>query len=94
MKTKFLMAVGVFLTIWAVIYFSLRSHLVETIASGTISLMYLVLVGGGSIYKLALWWRNRHDPAKREAIAYSTGFYSSRLRKFFYDEKEDGAKKS
>lgn len=86
MKTKFLMAVGVLLTMWAVIYLSLRSPTAEMIFTVIIRLGFLALVVGGSIHKLALWWRYRHDPAKREAIAYSTGFYSSKLRKFFYDE--------
>jgi len=93
MKTKLLMAVGVLLIITAVIYLSARSHLAATIATDIISLWFLILIVGGSIYKLTLWWRYRHDPAKRERVTFSTQFYPSRLRRFFYDEKEDGAKK-
>ncbi|MEN3332915.1 MAG: hypothetical protein V7641_2280 [Blastocatellia bacterium] len=93
MKTKFLMAIGVLLIITAVIYLSSRSHLAATIASDIISLWFLVLIIGGSIYKLTLWWRYRHDPAKREKVVFSTPLYPSRLRKFFYDE-ENGAKKN
>ena len=93
MKTKFLMAVGVLLIITAVIYLSARSHLAATIATDIISLWFFVLIVGGSIYKLTLWWRYRHDPAKRERVVFSTPIYPSRLRRFFYDEKEDAAKK-
>jgi hypothetical protein len=93
MKTKFLMAVGALLIIMAVIYLSSRSHLAATIATDIISLWFLILVVGGSIYKLTLWWRYRHDPAKREKVVFLTPLYPSRLRKFYMDEKEDGAKK-
>lgn len=93
MKTKLLMAASVLLVITGVIYLSARSHLAETIATGVIDLAFLVLVVGGSIYKLTLWWRYRNDPAKREQVVFSTPFFSSRLRKFFYDEKEDAATK-
>ena len=93
MKKKFLMAIGVLLIITAVVYLSARSHLAATIAEDIIGLWFLVLVVGGSIYKLTLWWRYRHDPAKREQVVFSTGFYPSKLQRFFYDEKEDGAKK-
>jgi hypothetical protein len=93
MKTKFLMAIGVLLIITAVIYLSSRSHLAATIATDIISLWFLVLIVGGSIYKLTLWWRYRHDPAMREKVVFSTQLSPSRLRRFFYDEKEDGAKK-
>ena len=93
MKTRFLMAIGVLLTITAVIYLSSRSHLAATIATDIISLWFLFLIVGGSIYKLALWWRYRHDPAMREKVVFSTQLSPSRLRRFFYDEKEDGAKK-
>lgn len=87
MKTKLMMAAGVLLIIMAVLYLSARSRLAETIATGVIDLFFLVLVVGGSIYKLRLWWRYRHDPVKREQVVFSTPFFSSRLRKFFYDEK-------
>jgi hypothetical protein len=93
MKTKFLMAISVLLIITAVIYLSSRSQLAATIAADIISLWFLVLIVGGSIYKLTLWWRYRNDPAKRERIAFSTSSFPARLRRFFYDEKEEAAKK-
>ena len=93
MKTKFLMAIGVLLIIMAVMYLSFRSQLAATIATDIIRLWFFVLIVGGSIYKLKLWWRYRHDPAKREKVVFSTLIYPSRLRRFFYDEKEDAAKK-
>ena len=86
MKTKFLMAAGVLLLMTAVLYLSVRSRLAETIATGLIDVAILALVVGGSIYKLALWWRYRKDPVKREQVVFSTPFFSSKWRKFFYDE--------
>jgi len=93
MIKKFLMASGVLLIIMAVMYFSSRSHLAATIATDIITLWFLILVVGGSIYKLTLWWRYRKDPAMRERVVFSTSFYLSGLRKFFYDEKADEPKK-
>lgn len=50
----------------------------------------LVLVdGGGSIYKLALWFRYRKEPEKRELIASSGQMYPKRLRKFLMDEPDE-----
>lgn len=93
MKTKFLMAIGVLLIIAAVIYLSSRSQLAATIAADIISLWFLVLIVGGSIYKLTLWWRYRNDPAKRERIAFSTSSFPARLRRFYMDERADETKR-
>lgn len=92
MKTKFLMAIGVLLIITAVIYLSSRSHLAATIVDDIISLWFLVLVVGGSIYKLTMWWRYRHDPVERERITFSTSSFPARLRRFYMDEKADETK--
>jgi hypothetical protein len=93
MIKKLLMALSVLLVICAVMYLSSRSHLAMTIFTDIIRLWLLVMIVGGSIYKLAQWWRYRHDPAMREKVVFSTQLYPSRLRRFFYDEKEDAAKR-
>jgi len=93
MKKNLLMAVSVLLTIMAVMYLSARSRLAKTIATDLIDLWFLVLVIGGSIYKLTLWWRYRKDPVRRERMIFSTPLYPSRLRRFFYDEKADEGRK-
>ncbi|HEY9231484.1 MAG TPA: hypothetical protein VIS78_05040, partial [Blastocatellia bacterium] len=82
-----------FLVICVVIYLSSRSRLAMTVFEDIISLWFVVLIVGGSIYKLAQWWRYRHDPAKREQAASLSQVYPSALRRFFYDEKEDEAKR-
>ena len=86
---KWLMTIGVWSLMAAVIYLSVRSRVVGTITGRLLDLMLIVFVVGGSIYKLTLWWRYRHDPAMREKVVFSTQLYPSRLRRFFYDEKED-----
>ena len=93
MKSKLLMVAGVLLTIMAVLYLSARSHLASTIFSDIFSLAILALVIGGSIYKIALLWRYRHDPGRRRQVIFSTQLYPASWRKFFYDEETDAAKK-
>ena len=87
------MAAAVLLIIMAVMYFSARSPLAKTIATDIIDLWFLVLVVGGSIYKLTLWWRHRRDPARREQVVYSTPLFPASLRRFYFDEKKDVEKK-
>ena len=87
------MAAAVLLIIMAVMYLSARSRLAATIASDIIDLWFVVLVVGGSLYKLALWWRYRHDPARREQVVFSTQLFPASLHRLFFDEKEDRKKK-
>ena len=93
MIKKLLMAASVLLGIMAVMYLSARSHLAETIFTDVIRVGILALVIGGSFYKLTLWWRYRHDPVNRERAASLSQVYPARLRRFFYDEEEDGKTK-
>jgi hypothetical protein len=89
MIKKFLMALGVFLVIWAVVDLSLRSHLAKTIFSDIIRLAILAALVGGSIYKLQSWRRYRKDPATREQAAWLAQSYPPKLQRFFFDEKEN-----
>ena len=93
MKKNLLLAVGVLLVIMAVIYLSERSRLAATVGGMAFDAVLVAVVVGGSIYKLALWWRYRHDPARREQVVFSNPFYPPRRRRFFYDETDDSAKK-
>ena len=61
---NFLLAISVLLAIAAVIYLSSKSRLAATGFETAISLVYIVLVGGGSIYKVSQWWRSRHNPSR------------------------------
>jgi hypothetical protein len=93
MIKKLMMAASVLLVIMAVIYLSARSHLAKTIATGTIDAFFIVVVVGGSLYKLTQWWHYRHDPINRERAASPSQVYPARLRRFFYDEVDDKAKR-
>jgi len=50
--------------------------------------MYAAFLAGSTIYKLLLWYRYRHDAAKREALV-SWGqvyLYPKWMTKFIFDE--------
>ncbi len=94
MIKKLLMAASVLLVIMAVMYLSARSHLAKTISTDILRAVILGPVIIGSVYKLALWWRHRDDPVKRERVASLSQAYPARLRRFFYDEPGDKAKKN
>lgn len=51
--------------------------------------LIILLDGGGSIYKLALWVRYRKDPDRRELIASSSQMYPRKLRRFLMDESDE-----
>jgi hypothetical protein len=93
MIKKLLMAASVLLVIMAVIYLSARSHVAETIFTDILRVVIFGAIIGGSIYKLAQWWRYRHDPRKREQAASLSQVYPARLRRFIYDEEDDKAKR-
>jgi ABC-type nickel/cobalt efflux system permease component RcnA len=93
MIKKFLMAISVLLAIVAVVYLSSRSRFAAASFETVISLVYLILIGGGSIYKLLQWWHYRKDPAKRESIAFALRTVPARWRQFYMDEGNDKAKK-
>ena len=93
MMKKLLMAASVLLVIMAVMYLSARSHLAETIFADVTRITILALVVAGSIYKVTQWWHYRHDPIKRERAASLSQVYPARLRRFFYDEEADKARR-
>jgi hypothetical protein len=86
MIKKLLMAASVLLVIMAVMYLSARSHLAKTLFADILRVVILGPIIVGSVYKLALWWRHRGDPVKRERVASLSQVYPARLRRFFYDE--------
>lgn len=54
----------------------------------------LIVIGFGvyaalSLYKLILLYRFRNDPAKREALVWTTQVYPKRLTRFILDEDAD-----
>src|SRR5262249_3155702 len=42
-----------------------------------IGVFFLTTVVAGSVYKLKLWFKYRHDPERREEETYSNQFYSA-----------------
>lgn len=89
MKSKILMAVIVWSAIFAAFWLSSRSRIASAVTTTAIDIFFLTLIVGGSAYKLALWFRHRHDPEKREAVAFSTQLYPSKIRKFLMDEQDE-----
>ena len=79
--------------ILAVIYVTSHSHIAATVAADAFSVAILSLIIGGSIYKLALWWRYRHDPEKRQSVIFSTQLYPARLARLLTDDDGDRKKR-
>lgn len=77
-----IVAVGVFVT-------SASPRLIAIVDVALLVALIMLVDGGGSIYKLALWFRYRKDANKRELIASSGQMYPKRLRKFLMDEDEE-----
>ena len=77
-----IVAVGVFVT-------SASPRLIAIVDVALLVALIMLVDGGGSIYKLALWFRYRKDAHKRELIASSGQMYPKRLRKFLMDESDE-----
>ena len=70
--------------------FATANQAVIRIVDFALLVALLILIdGGGSIYKLALWFRYRKEPDKRELIASSTQIFPKKLRQFLMDEAGD-----
>lgn len=77
-----IVAVAVLVT-WAPQSLILMADIVVLVA------LVILCEGGGSIYKLVLWFRYRKDPDRRELIASSSQVYPKRLRNFLMDEPDE-----
>jgi hypothetical protein len=90
-KTQYAIGFAVWLSIvvvWAFVTWAPRGLIVIADIALLVSIVILV-DGGGSIYKLALWVRYRNDLDKRELIASSGQMYPKRLRQFLMDESDE-----
>jgi len=93
MKKASLINLGLALLVFAAICLVSWSRMIGGVVETLISIGILTAVIGLSIYKLALWFRYRHDPERREQIVYSGANFPRQLRRFFMDEKHDDNKK-
>lgn len=93
MKKESLINLGLALLVFAAICLVSWNRMIGGIVETLITICILTAVIGLSIYKLALWFRYRHDPKKREQVVYSGRNFPRRIRQFYMDEKPDDNKK-
>jgi hypothetical protein len=77
----------------ALILFSLLNGSISDRARVAILILPFLLILGLSIYKLAVWFRYRSEPEKRERVVYSGQVYPEKIRRWLMDEKENEVKK-
>src|SRR5262244_173454 len=94
MVRKIILVLITWAAIVGVIYGSSHSVAAKEIFTWLLRIGFLSLIVGGSIYKLSLWWRYRHDPEARESIVFSTQLFPRRVVALLTDEKGDRARKS
>jgi hypothetical protein len=90
-RAQYAIGIAVWLCIVAAGLFvrSASPSLITIVDVALLVALIMLVDGGGSIYKLALWFRYRKDSDKRELIASSGQMYPEKLRKFLMDEPDE-----
>jgi hypothetical protein len=92
MKKETLINLGLVLLILSTIFLLVASNRFAGILETLISIASLALLIGLSIYKVALWFRYRHDHEKRERVVYSFRSLPKELRRWYQGESKSEEK--
>ena len=93
MKKETLINIGLALLVLAIIALFVVNDMFASIVDAIIAIVTLALLIGLSIHKLALWFRYRNDPEKREQVVYSLQSFPKELRRWYLGESKPKAKK-
>jgi uncharacterized membrane-anchored protein len=88
MKKERLINLGLALLVLAVIVLLAASQTFAAITDTIIGIVTLTLMIGLSIYKVALWFRYRNDPEKREQVVYSFQGLPKEFRRWYLGESK------
>ena len=86
MKKETLINLGLAFLVLAIIGLLAASHTFAVITDTIIGIVTLTLMVGLSIYKVALWFRYRNDPEKRERVVYSFQSFPKEFRRWYLGE--------
>jgi uncharacterized membrane-anchored protein len=88
MKKETWINIGLALLVLTIIMLLAASDTFAAITDTILGVITLTLMIGLSIYKLALWFRYRNDPEKRERVVYSFQSFPKELRRWFLGESK------
>jgi hypothetical protein len=88
MKKETLINLGLALLVLAIVVLLAANNTFAVITDTIIGVVSLALMIGLSIYKVALWFRYRHDPEKRERVVYSFQSFPKEFRRWYRGESK------